>query len=558
MDGLSRPDRRQPGRRALNGPHFSIPARRRVTAHYAGYSRRLFILSVIICLFLASIGLIAAQTVKPRAFLASPDDLLANSAFIKQGDPAALKSSLLDKLVNSAEFKALVVLPKSEYPNVARAHGWASLPNGATKNSYVSFAPYYYPDPSKPDGLPWIKVDGCVSPVSNKPPSTRDAWGEFVKGVEGLALAAYYSLENPGLFPLKRSEYAAKAVDMINVFLINPETKMDPSLSFAQLRNDGRERVAFDWGVDVVSSPELIDALGLLESFPEFTADLQTAVKKWVTDLLASLDSQIAVLKEDIQSSRNNIRTIYEVFRYAVLLYTSNPAAATLNLRCLELQKSQILGSGDQPLESSRPDSFLYSSSNLVQHTRLARLSDRLSASSSFGSGACWTPALEKAAEYLSTPVLWSDISCWPHTTRDKRVDLAAPSEAFYTLWKRTSNTTYLAAWTAGQGTKISRWRDLNRLWFPNSASSSAAGVKEAEIAGWIEGIPRPACLATRATKKAQSCEEILTGMYKGTKWEYGYLGTGNPSSAAASESRFSLIVAAGVAMVAGTIGAAI
>ena len=34
-------------------------------------------------------------------------------------------------------------------------------PASGDKHDYMSLARYYWPDPSKPDGLPYISVTGC-------------------------------------------------------------------------------------------------------------------------------------------------------------------------------------------------------------------------------------------------------------------------------------------------------------------------------------------------------------------------------------------------------------
>ena len=38
------------------------------------------------------------------------------------------------------------------------------LPPSGNKHDYMSLAPYHWPDPSKPDGLPYIRKDGETNP----------------------------------------------------------------------------------------------------------------------------------------------------------------------------------------------------------------------------------------------------------------------------------------------------------------------------------------------------------------------------------------------------------
>ena len=55
----------------------------------------------------------------------------------------------------------------------------------------MSQARYYWPDPSKPDGLPYISHDGKSNPELDK--LDRNRLGETAQRVTTLALAWYFS-----------------------------------------------------------------------------------------------------------------------------------------------------------------------------------------------------------------------------------------------------------------------------------------------------------------------------------------------------------------------------
>ncbi|MCG8156127.1 alginate lyase family protein [Brenneria goodwinii] len=48
-------------------------------------------------------------------------------------------------------------------PNVTQKR---SLPPSGSKHDYLSLSAYWWPDPSKAEGLPWIRRDGQVNPAS--------------------------------------------------------------------------------------------------------------------------------------------------------------------------------------------------------------------------------------------------------------------------------------------------------------------------------------------------------------------------------------------------------
>ena len=64
----------------------------------------------------------------------------------------------LDRLIAEAN-DALQVGPFSVV-NKAR------LPSSGNVHDYFSYGPYWWPDPSKPDGLPYVRRDGEVNPES--------------------------------------------------------------------------------------------------------------------------------------------------------------------------------------------------------------------------------------------------------------------------------------------------------------------------------------------------------------------------------------------------------
>ncbi|KNC70306.1 hypothetical protein SARC_17170, partial [Sphaeroforma arctica JP610] len=59
-----------------------------------------------------------------------------------------LVDSLITCAENAMEFGPFSVTNKSE------------LPPGGDRQDYYSPAPYFWPDPDQPDGLPFMRVDG--------------------------------------------------------------------------------------------------------------------------------------------------------------------------------------------------------------------------------------------------------------------------------------------------------------------------------------------------------------------------------------------------------------
>src|SRR4051812_13907680 len=149
-------------------------------------------------------------------------------------------------------------------------------PPSGDKRDYMSQAPYFWADTSKKDGLPYIRRDGERNPEINKYPD-HGTLDKLENSVESLSLAYY----------LKGDEaYAAKAVALLRAFFIDPATRMNPNLEYAQYIpgiNTGR-------GIGLIETRGLtrvVDAIGLLDGSNAFTDADKQGLKDWFAKFLA-------------------------------------------------------------------------------------------------------------------------------------------------------------------------------------------------------------------------------------------------------------------------------
>ena len=62
-------------------------------------------------------------------------------------------------------------------------------------HDYVSIGPYWWPNPDTPDGLPYVRRDGILTPLANDPVTHE----KLCKDIFNLSIAAYYFDENEKL-----------------------------------------------------------------------------------------------------------------------------------------------------------------------------------------------------------------------------------------------------------------------------------------------------------------------------------------------------------------------
>lgn len=241
-------------------------------------------------------------------------------------------------------------------------------PASGDKHDYMSQARYYWPDPSKPDGLPYISRDGVSNPELEKLDRVR--LGRMAERVVTLSLAWYFSGDE---------RYARKAAEQLRTWFLDKATRMNPNLEYAQVipgRDNGKGRC---YGViDGYSFVEMLDAAVLLERSNSFSARDTRQLKKWFSELLHWLLTSRQGQEEANQ--KNNHSTACDAQLVAIALYAGDYATARRIIEALPARRifAQIEPDGRQPQELRRTLAFGYSQYNLTHFIDLFRMARKL------------------------------------------------------------------------------------------------------------------------------------------------------------------------------------
>ena len=291
----------------------------------------------------------------PKTLVIEGDALKRNFQLLSENDidkKNALESLLnkVDKLVKEA--KLYSVMDKKQVP-----------PSG-DKHDYMSTGPYWWPDPTKPDGLPYIKKDGQRNPEYYDITDSQEL-DKLEDNVLNLALAYYFT---------KDEKYAKFASKLIKTWFLDEATRQNPNLNFGQGipgLNTGR-------GTGIIETRDayrIIDAAILIQGTKNWTNQDHLALKKWFSEYLNwMIESPIG---KDEADSKNNHGTFYSEQILNFALFTDNMAIAKNEINTFKTRmESQLETDGSQPFELARTKSWNYVNMNLFGYFLIARLAE--------------------------------------------------------------------------------------------------------------------------------------------------------------------------------------
>jgi len=238
------------------------------------------------------------------------------------------------------------------------------VPPSGDKHDFLTLAPYWWPDPTKPGGLPYIRRDGETNPESKR--GTDDA--VFVPMHLAVTTLA-------GAYRETRDErFAARAALLLRTWFLDPATRMNPNMEYGQGipgRNTGR-------GAGIISTRNLVtvlDAARVLEASQSWPQRDRDALREWCAAFATWL--QTSKNGRDESTAQNNHGTWYDAQLGAALLYSGKRDQARARFeKSKQRIASQIERDGRQPKELERTRSWSYSVMNLEGWFNLARLAD--------------------------------------------------------------------------------------------------------------------------------------------------------------------------------------
>ena len=209
-----------------------------------------------------------------------------------------------------------------------------TTPPSGDKHDYTGMGRYFWPDPTKPNGLPYISRDGESNPDVDSNKYDYRSGQTMASSVTTLGLAYFLS---------RNEKYAQKAHDLLKVWYIDAATKMNPNLNYAQsvpgVATGRKEGI-----IDTLAMAYMIDSLEMLKDSPAFTAAEFTALNAWFTSFLGWLRTSAFGMAEE--ATGNNHASYYDVQAMRYAIYLGN---TTLASQLATMARTRRVVDPDQP-----------------------------------------------------------------------------------------------------------------------------------------------------------------------------------------------------------------
>jgi hypothetical protein len=288
------------------------------TTHHLTIVKRSFIFPLLLSFFVSPM-----QAQQSGVFLLDPNALRESAMRIQQKDAALLPA--YKRLVKDAD--------KLLSRNVGTVMEKEQTPPSGDKHDYMSMARYYWPDPAKKDGLPYISRDGETNPETGDI-SDGQHFGRVTSGTWTLALAFHFT---------GKSEYAEQAARDVRAWFLDSATAMNPNLNYAQYvkgKGDGRPSGI----IDARDLHRVVEAIGLIAPSGAWTSEDQARMVAWMKSYLKWLRTHPNGIKES--ESTNNHGVWYDVQTVAVACFAGEiPLARSI----LEKAKTERIGKQIEP-----------------------------------------------------------------------------------------------------------------------------------------------------------------------------------------------------------------
>jgi len=241
------------------------------------------------------------------------------------------------------------------------------MPPSGDKHDFFAIGKLAFPNPKTPDGLPYVRRDGVTNPEADGSRYDLNRYNTTLSRINQLCLAWHFT---------GQEKYAKKATQLLQVWFLDPETRMSPNLKNASALPgiyDGMP-IGIIFSVALIKT---VDCIKLLSTSESWTEKDDQKLKAWFRAYTTWLLESDMGKKEKL--ANNNHGSWYTAQVMAFSLYSGDPdrAKELVNLAQMQIDQ-QITDIGSMPRELARQRSMHYSVYGLQAFVIIARCMDYL------------------------------------------------------------------------------------------------------------------------------------------------------------------------------------
>jgi hypothetical protein len=236
-------------------------------------------------------------------------------------------------------------------------------------HDYASIGSYWWPDPAKPGGVPYVLRDGELTPDAAL--YDRLSWDRTAERIAALATSLAISPDEKKTDALRRH---------VRTWFLDPATRMNPHMNHAQFvpgRNAGSPIGVIDLSIRL---PLVLDRLAVVETLRPgtFTEADRRGLRDWCAAFFEWLLTD--PVRKPLQKNGNNHSVYYDRLTayLALSLGRDEFAQQTLSAAYDHLVADQVEPDGAMPRELGRTRSLAYCLVNLIGLLTLARMAEQV------------------------------------------------------------------------------------------------------------------------------------------------------------------------------------
>ena len=281
-----------------------------------------------------------------------------------------------------------------------------TLPPSGDLQDYWHPAPYWWPNPETADGLPYVQVDGKRIPGTRlyEPESEKYDRTSLQRMFDNTALCAL-AWRVTG-----RQDFAKHGALLLRTWFLDPETRMNPHLNYAQVQMGHNGNRGTSFGViEFKDVYFFLDAVRLLEKSGQLNAREHDAFKAWLQTYYEWLNTSDQGQRELI--SENNHGTYFDLQAISIAAFLGiEEDVQRIYFRALSRLNRQITDNGEQPEELKRTLSQHYVVFNLQGFLNIFRIA-RAAGRPLTGAETCGQKLMSRALAWIFS----QDHDNWPY-----------------------------------------------------------------------------------------------------------------------------------------------